>query len=57
MKTNGEAHLAWVTISPSVIMLMGLQSYNDEGYCGCAYVNLDTEEFNPKSNMLSPVWK
>ena len=48
--------MTWVTISPSVVMLMGIQSYNDEGYQGCAYVNLHTEDFTSKSNMLSPVW-
>ena len=37
---KGDLYYTWVYVNPNEIMLMGLQSHNDEGYKGCAYVNL-----------------
>ena len=35
VETPHETQCTWVTISPSVILLMGLKSCNDAGYIGC----------------------
>ena len=52
-----ERNISWVTISPGLVMILGLESQGCKGASGCSYVNLNAEEpeWTPRANMHGSV--